>query len=515
MIEDPADPRQLAFLQGGGEMGALMRAHDWAASSMGPPQDWPSSLKTMLRVLLNTGHPMYIWWGPELICFYNDPYALSIGPERHPGSLGQPAHAVWGEIWDIISPQIDQVMSGGGPTWHENALVPITRNGRREDVYWTYSYSPIDDPAAPGGIGGVLVTCTETTRAVLAEHRRTEETARQRRLFEQAPGFIIIMRGPNHVVEFVNDVHRTGFGSDGWVGLTIREAFPSIAGQGFFEILDDVYATGRTFETQEAPVTYQRHPDEAPATRYLTFIYAPLLDEDGAISGIFCEGFDVTEAHHAHALAERQRQHLQLLVAELNHRVKNTLAIVQSLSRQTFRATADPAAAHDAFEGRLLALASAHNLLTDRRWGATDLAELMQGVLGALNIDARRMSLTGEPAAVSADTAVLLAMIFHELGTNACKYGAWSNDTGHVEVDWRLETGAAPTVALRWSERGGPPVAQPERHGFGMRMINRALENEAGSSARLAFEPDGVVCRIQAPLAATDENAPPFPVPVI
>jgi PAS domain S-box-containing protein len=153
----------LRFLEGGGEMGALMRSHDWSATSLGTPERWPQPLRTAIRLLLNAGHPMYVWWGPDLLCFYNDAYSQSIGPEMHPGSLGQPAHIVWREIWDLIRPEIDQVMSGGGATWHENALVPITRNGQREDVYWTYSYGPIDDPRAPGGIGGVLVLCTETT----------------------------------------------------------------------------------------------------------------------------------------------------------------------------------------------------------------------------------------------------------------------------------------------------------------------------------------------------------------
>ena len=123
-----------AFLNGGGEMGALMRAHDWSASQLGPPAGWPQTLRTMVRLLLNTGHPMYIWWGPQRACLYNDAYRRSIGPERHPLSLGRPAHEVWAEIWDIIGPQIEQVMSGGGATWHIDQLVPITRNGRREDV---------------------------------------------------------------------------------------------------------------------------------------------------------------------------------------------------------------------------------------------------------------------------------------------------------------------------------------------------------------------------------------------
>ena len=120
----------LRFLDGGGEMGALMRAHDWAGTSLGPPDSWPQPLRTALRMLLNSGHPMYIWWGPELICFYNDAYRPSIGSDRHPRSLGRPGREVWAEIWPIIGPQIDQVMSGHGATWNENQLVPISRNGR-------------------------------------------------------------------------------------------------------------------------------------------------------------------------------------------------------------------------------------------------------------------------------------------------------------------------------------------------------------------------------------------------
>jgi signal transduction histidine kinase/CheY-like chemotaxis protein len=139
--------------------------------------------------------------------------------------------------------------------------------------------------------------CTETTSRFFAERRERVATDRQRRLFEQAPGFIIIMRGDEHVVEFINDAHKTVFNSADWIDRTIRDAFPSIAGQGFFEILDDVYATGRTFEAQGAPVRYRRTPDGPEETRYLTFIYAPLYDEAGTISGIFCEGFDVSEGY--------------------------------------------------------------------------------------------------------------------------------------------------------------------------------------------------------------------------
>jgi len=126
------------FLAGGGEMGALTRAHDWSSNPIGTPDTWPQSLRTAVRILLNTNHPMFIWWGPELIQFYNDAYRQTMGPERHPSALGQRGRDCWAEIWPIIGPQIEQVMSGGGATWNENQLVPVTRYGRLEQVWWTY-----------------------------------------------------------------------------------------------------------------------------------------------------------------------------------------------------------------------------------------------------------------------------------------------------------------------------------------------------------------------------------------
>ncbi|THD70327.1 MAG: PAS domain S-box protein [Bradyrhizobium sp.] len=158
-------PASADFLAGGGEMGALTRAYPWSASPLGSPESWPQSLRTAVRILLNTNHPMFIWWGPELIQFYNDAYRQTMGPERHPSALGQRGRECWVEIWPIIGPQIEQVMSGGGATWHENQLVPVTRHGRLEQVYWTYGYSPIDED---DGVGGVLVVCRDVTRDYLA-----------------------------------------------------------------------------------------------------------------------------------------------------------------------------------------------------------------------------------------------------------------------------------------------------------------------------------------------------------
>ena len=184
-------------------MGALTRDHPWENTCLGPPNEWPQSLRITVRLLLNSQHPMFIWWGPNLIQFYNDAYRKTMGPERHPSALGQRGHECWEEIWDIIGPQIEFVMAGNGATWHEDQLVPVTRHGSREDVWWTYGYSPIDN--GQGGVGGVLVVCNDVTEQHLAQERL-------RRMFEQAPGFIAVLSGTNHVFQIANDpVQETGW----------------------------------------------------------------------------------------------------------------------------------------------------------------------------------------------------------------------------------------------------------------------------------------------------------------
>jgi two-component sensor histidine kinase len=153
------------FLAAGGEMGAMTRGFDWSRTSLGPPQTWPQSLRVTVRLVLTSRHPMFIWWGPELIQFYNDAYRETMGPERHPSALGARGRECWDEIWDIIGPQIEYVMAGKGATWNEDQLVPVTRHGRREDVWWTYSFGPID---YEGKVGGVLVVCRDVTSEHMA-----------------------------------------------------------------------------------------------------------------------------------------------------------------------------------------------------------------------------------------------------------------------------------------------------------------------------------------------------------
>lgn len=161
-------PREQPFA-GAGEMAARVATFDWAATAVGPPSQWSKSLRTIVSVILNSRHPMFLFWGPQLVQFYNDGYRPSLGSDRHPAALGAEGRVFWAEIWPIIGPQIEAVMERGESTWNEDHFVPILRNGRVEEVYWTYGYSPVTDD--DGRVGGVLVVVQEQTVRVLTARR--------------------------------------------------------------------------------------------------------------------------------------------------------------------------------------------------------------------------------------------------------------------------------------------------------------------------------------------------------
>ena len=155
-------------LQGGGTMGALMRAADWTATTLGPVAAWPQSLKTTVSTCLCSRFPILIWWGPQLVMLYNDAYRAILG-RKHPAALGAPGREVWPEIWEIIGPMLNGVLTRGEATWSEDQLLMLERHGYPEECYFTFSYSPVRDET--GGVGGVFTAVTETTQRVVGERR--------------------------------------------------------------------------------------------------------------------------------------------------------------------------------------------------------------------------------------------------------------------------------------------------------------------------------------------------------
>ncbi len=160
-----------AFLAGGGELGALLRAYDWSGTPLGPPEGWPQSLKTAVRIMLTSRQPIWIGWGEELTFLYNDPYKSIIGG-KHPAALGQPTAAVWREIWEEIGPMLSSALTGDEGTYVEEQLLLMHRNGYPEETYYTFSYSPIPEDGGGGGrAGGIICANTEDTRRVLGERQ--------------------------------------------------------------------------------------------------------------------------------------------------------------------------------------------------------------------------------------------------------------------------------------------------------------------------------------------------------
>jgi signal transduction histidine kinase len=174
-----------SVFENAGEMAGRCRAFDWAATPLGPVDNWSLSLRTAVGIVLASRNPMFLWWGPDLVQIYNDAYRPSLGQgDRHPAALGARGREFWTDVWEAIGPQIDQVMTTGEATWHEDQYLPIQRNGRLEDVWWTYSYGPVRDD--DGRINGTLVICQETTHRILAEHDRERLLAESENAREEA-----------------------------------------------------------------------------------------------------------------------------------------------------------------------------------------------------------------------------------------------------------------------------------------------------------------------------------------
>lgn len=222
----------------------------------------------------------------------------------------------------------------------------------------------------------------------------------------------------------------------------------------------------------------------------------PVLDDDGEIVEWFGAASDVTER-------KRHERRQKLLVNELNHRVKNTLATVQSIALQTMRNSTDPEQARDQITARLIALSKAHDILTQTSWEGAQLRQIVIEATAAHDsADGSRFDVAGPGVWVSAKSALALAMALHELCTNAVKYGALSNDQGRVSIEWTVAEidGAVRQLRMRWVEAGGPPVTPPARRGFGSRLIERGLAQDLGGEVRVEFAPAGVTCTIHAPL---------------
>ncbi|RYG94726.1 MAG: hybrid sensor histidine kinase/response regulator, partial [Alphaproteobacteria bacterium] len=469
-------------------MAQLMRAHDWQSTPLGNPQDWPSSLKAALRLLLTSRFEMWLGWGPDINFFYNDAYRPTLGI-KHPHSLGQPTQVLWAEIWEDIKDRIAVVYERGEATWDRALLLLLERNGYPEETYHTFSYSPLIDDN--GKVQGVFCAVSEETDRVISERRlaslqqlaaaltaansragvlaatdialvnnrhdlpfslayvfnneggadlvcgsglepgdvrapnvisasdtlwsldavRNGQTApiiipcdgaplpggawdkspirtatiplvaqggrafgalvvglnpyrpddkdylpfltmlagqitsalssadaieadraerdRMRELFQQAPSFMCILSGPDHVFELVNDAYLQLVGHRDLIGASVRDALPEINGQGFFELLDAVRRDRKPFVGRNMQVQLQRTIDGPLDQRFLHLVYQPIIEDDGSVSGIFVDGYDVTDQKRAQDQLQQLNQTLELRVEERTDALSGALAQLQ------------------------------------------------------------------------------------------------------------------------------------------------------------------------------------------
>ena len=302
-------------------MGRAMRQYDWTRTALGEPALWSQALKTLVELMLASTQPMFMAWGKEQVWLYNDAFVPILG-RKHPAALGMPALEVWAEAKETLAPMFERVFAGE-PVHRDDIELQLDRRGRLEEAHFTFSYNPARDEQ--GVVAGLFGVCVETTERVLSERRQAAATERQRKMFEQAPGFICILHGPEQVFEFANNAYRRLVGHRDLIGRSVREAFPELVGQGFLERLDRVYATGERYVAVHVPVRLGQIGAGSGAEtveRFLDFIYEPMVNEEGRITGIFVEGHDVTEVHFAQeALQIRERR--QALMLKLNDRFRN------------------------------------------------------------------------------------------------------------------------------------------------------------------------------------------------
>lgn len=275
------------------------------------------------------------------------------------------------------------------------------------------------------------------------------------------------------------------------VGRTLREVgYEDWHAEMHEREIDTVAATGQAIRGEVG----FHHAALGP--RIYDYIFSPVMNEAGEVQWISGHTRDITEL-------KKTQEHLELVLHELNHRVKNTLATIQSLAMQTFRNATDRDAALADFEARLLGLSNAHNALTRTHWESADLRTIATQALAPFHVEGRhaeRVRIAGDSIKLRPQAVLAIAMCLHELASNAVKYGALSTSLGHVDLGWEV---AGNRLVLTWRETGGPPVAAPTRSGFGSRLIRQGVARELDGTVELEFREDGVVCTVACPLSET------------
>ncbi|WP_327479895.1 sensor histidine kinase [Frateuria sp.] len=478
-------------------MPARVRGYDWAATALGPLEQWPQALRTAVDIVLSSQLPMVMAWGPDAQLIYNDAYAGFAGG-RHPSLLGLNVLAAWPEVADFNQHVLDVTLAGGSLSFKDQPLV-LFRNGHAEDVWLDLDYTPLRD--GEGVPRGFLAIVVETTTRVLAE--RGYQRAREQVELALDAGAVIgtwLWDVQNDRVTADSRFARS-FSLDpaeAAAGLPVSVFLQRIHPKDLPEVEERVREslnTGAPYRCQYRIL----QPDEG----YLWVEASGRCEHDADHRPTCFAGLIVDVGERK--LAEQQQR---TMINELNHRVKNTLAIVQSLAAQSFSGATSVESAAEVFNARLISLSHAHDVLTREHWQSALLSELVRQMARSHNFrGSERFEIDGPRVRLPPQHALAFAMALHELATNAIKYGALGDRGGGVRIHWRVTDGADGRVLhLDWVEHGGPPVSPPARKGFGTRLIERSLDPARNGAVSFDYREDGLACHIAIPLPAVPED---------
>ena len=477
-------------------MARRVREYDWGATALGPLERWPQPLRTVVDLMLSSNLPMVMAWGPDAQLIYNDAYADFAGG-RDPYLLGINVLEAWPEVADFNRHVLEVTLAGQPLSYKDQRLV-LFRNGHAEDVWLDLDYIPLRD--AEGVPRGFLATVVETTARINAErayHRAREQVERA-------------LDAGAVIGTWLWDVRANRATADRRFARTFsidpEQAAAGVPIEFFMERIhpqDVADVEVRFGESIRHGTPYRcQYRVRQPDGDYLWVEASGRCEHDEDGKPTFFPGLMVDV--HERKLAEQQQR---TMINELNHRVKNTLAIVQSLAVQSFTGAASVESAAEVFNARLISLSQAHDVLTREHWHSALLGDLVEQMVRSHGfLASERFDIAGPRVRLSPQNALSFAIALHELATNAIKYGALGDRGGGVRIHWRLaEANGRCILHLDWIEHGGPPVRPPARKGFGTRLIEGSLNPARNGAVSLDYRESGLACHIAVPLPDVDE----------
>jgi two-component sensor histidine kinase len=422
-----------------------------------------------------------------------------------------------GESGRILQESLEHVRDNGVVNVLPVISCACAVNGRTEERLWSCTHIPVHDN--DGQVAFLLETAQDISElrpskglagpdlAAAAEadpragniqflNQTLLATVQQLgRLVMQAPSFMCVLRGPSLVFELVNIAFSMLAGGRDLIGKTLREGLPESEGQDYPRLLENIFKTGEVHVGRKTRILLQDAPDCEIEEHYIDFVAQPIMGANGEVTGIFIEGNDVTD----HVRTE-QRQ--ALLIRELHHRVRNTLAMVQGVMTTTAKTSANIEEFQDAFSGRIASLARTHAVMTEQPQQSVSFQRLLTQELGPYSDNqGLRIRLSGPAIDLPSQIALPLGMAVHELTTNAVRHGALATAEGRVEVGWSLiKKDGEPALLCEWNEFAGPPVTPRCRDGFGSMLLERVLPQQIQAEVKVDFAPAGFRLRMAVPL---------------